>query len=282
MQYFAITLTLNDLAMKNAFALCAVLAIFCACKKSIPASLIPPRNQETLLVDEYLSPQYDAALLDFPLLFKKKYTSSGKLSEMDFSFDDTFVAADSLEHDFSIVQKGLKVYLLKVTDPSDTGVVITLNGQGRVTSCHITQEINDIHRQAEMEYFYYKGGRIWYIKTVPDANADNFYGPSVDTVYFDNHGNPAAFGPNTYQYDYTRRVNFQFYIDDQMESVLGYYVCQYLGYFPEVTSPPNLRIHVQADEFNLTLLDYQFDPAGRMISYEYSIFGGVTIVWHLR
>jgi hypothetical protein len=146
----------------------------------------------------------------------------------------------------------------------------------------VAQEINDIHNLAEIEYFYYKGNRIWYIKTILGGNADRPSQTGVDTVYFDSHGNPAKFGPNTYQYDYTRRVNFQYYIDDQMESVPGYYVCQYLGYFPEVTSPPNLRIHVQADEFNLTLLDYQFDPAGRMISYEYSIFGGVTIAWHLR
>jgi hypothetical protein len=264
-----------------AFSIALVLAIFCACKKNIPASLFPPRTQESLLVDEYLLPQYNGALFDFPLLFKKKYALSGKLNQIDLSFENTFVPAYSLEHDFSVVQNGLKLYLLKTSDPTDTGVVITLNGQGKVTSCHVTKETNDINGRAEMEYFYYKNDRIWYIKTVPDAGVDFTFPPSEDTVYYDSHGNPAVFAFNTYQYDYTRKIAFQYYIDDQMESTPGYYVCQYLGYFPEVTSPPNLRIHVQADEFNLTLSDYQFDAAGRMISYNYSIFGGVTIVWHL-
>jgi hypothetical protein len=264
-----------------AFTLCAVLGSFCACKKTNHSSPLP-RDQETLLVDEYHLPQYDGALLDFPLLFKKKYDHSGKLNEMDFSFENTFVPSYSLEHDYSIVGKGQKVYLLKLTDPGDTGVIVTLNGQDRVTSCHIAKEVNDIHGIPETEYFYYKGDRIWYIKTVPDPGVDQWFSTSYDTVHYDSHGNPAVFGPNTYQYDYSRKIEFQYYIDDQMESNPGYYICQYLGYFPEVTSPLNLRSHVQADEFNLTLSDYQFDAAGRMISYTYSIFGAVTIAWHLR
>jgi hypothetical protein len=180
------------------------------------------------------------------------------------------------------LQKDLKVYLLKKTDLSDTGMVIQLNDKGRVVSCHIAREVNEIHGSGESEYFFYKGNRIWYITTVPDTNGHFIPYSTTDTVHYDSHGNPSSFAFNTYQYDYTRKVDFQYYIDDQMESDYGYYVCQYLGYFPEVTSPPNLRIHTQADEFNLPLVDQQFDAAGRMISYDYSFSGFVTIAWHLR
>ena len=265
-----------------AFAMALALVFVGSCKKTNPASSPIPRDQHTLVVDEYLLPLYDNAIFDFPLLFKKKYDQVGRFNELDFSFENTLVASYSLEHDYSVVQNGLTLYLLKVGDPTDTGVKVILNGRGKAVSCHIAKDINDIHGIAETEYFFYKNDRIWYIKTVPDGGADNSLQPSYDTVYFDTHGNPSRFGFNTYQYNYTKKVDFQYYIDDQMESSPGYYICQYLGYFPEVTSPPNLRIHVQADEFSLDLLDDQFDPAGRMISYQYSNFGGVVIAWHLR
>jgi hypothetical protein len=266
-----------------AFMACTALANFCSCKKTIaPASLFPLRDQQTLLVDEYLLSNFSGILFDFPLLFKKKYDASGKLNEIDLSFEDDLAPSYALEHDCSVIQAGLKVYLLKKTNPADTLMTIALNVAGRVTSCHVAHELNDITGSTQMEYFYYKDNRIWYIKTVPDANPDYSTMPSWDTVHYDSHGNPAVFVYNAYQYDYSRKIGYQYYIDDQMESTPGYYVCQYLGYFPEVTSPPNLRIHVQADEYNLSLVNYQFDPAGRMIGYGYYFYTGVTIAWHLH
>jgi hypothetical protein len=280
--------------MKRIAAVLITLApflFFPSCKKSvdqIAPALLLVRNQQSLEVDEYHLPDYDYALVDFPLLFRKKYDGSGHLQEIDLAYEDDMIANYNLEHDLIVREKGLQVFLLSKADLSDTSVAITLNITGRVVSIHVKRDVNDLGGYGDTEYFLYRDNRVSYIQYVPDPNKFSS-GNSTDTVYYDTHGNPSAFMNNHYQYDYTKKMPFQFYIDDQMEGDIGFYICQYLGYFPEVTSPPNLRTHVQADEFNDYLGAYQYDAAGRLVSYgyfsapgNYGVGGGVTIAWHLR
>lgn len=233
----------------------------------------------TCEVAEYHVPFLDGFFLDFPLMFRKTYDAKGNLEEIDFAFSNTlgFLAA---AHDMIVKYSGQRVFLLSKANPSDTTMTIILNIQGRPVSCTIAAELNDDegHGYGDTEYFTYKNNRIFSIRGV--NSAPHGY-QATDTVFYDTHGNPSRFGANSYQYDYTKKVKQQYLDDDQQEYTLGYYICQYLGYFPEVTSPPNLRTHVQADEFTYNLTAYRFDWEGKLVSYSY---GGTTadviVAWH--
>ncbi len=58
-----------------------------------------------------------------------------------------------------------------------------------------------------------------------------------------------------------------------------YYLLQYMGFFPEVTNPVNVRIHGEAGVFHGDIKDHQFDSEGKLISYVFEE-SDVSIVWN--
>ena len=99
-----------------------------------------------------------------------------------------------------------------------------------------------------------------------------------DTIRYDNYGNVLSIGTMTYQYDYSKRPRQQFYCDDFMGDDEPFYLLQYLGYFPEINSPVNLRTYTSAVVFRGPLTNHQFDGEGRLISYDLASTP-VTITW---
>jgi hypothetical protein len=62
----------------------------------------------------------------------------------------------------------------------------------------------------------------------------------------------------------------------------NFYLLQYLGFFPEVTSPVNVRTGVTTgSDTGGPLTDQQFDAEGRLIGYEID-FIPVTITWNCK
>jgi hypothetical protein len=68
-----------------------------------------------------------------------------------------------------------------------------------------------------------------------------------------------------------------------MERDRVFYLLQYLGFFPEVTNPPNLRTRAATTDIpqGLPLTNPQFDPEGKLISYGF-IEGTTTITWNCK
>ena len=99
-----------------------------------------------------------------------------------------------------------------------------------------------------------------------------------DTIRYDNYGNVLSHGTTRYQYDYSKKPRQQFYCDDFMGADESFYLLQYLGYFPELNNPVNLRTYTYTEEFSGPLTDHQFDGEGRLISYEFES-SPVTITW---
>jgi hypothetical protein len=94
----------------------------------------------------------------------------------------------------------------------------------------------------ELEYYFYKDNRVTFIKqTTLFAGDDGFFLKSTDTVRYDKFGNPMSYGFNTYTYDYTKKGGQKFYADIFMGVESDFYLLQYLGFFPEINNPPNIR-----------------------------------------
>jgi hypothetical protein len=126
----------------------------------------------------------------------------------------------------------------------------------------------------ESEYYYYKNNRFLAVK---DNKSDEPFPPTsetrTDTVQYDKFGNPSSFLGNSYQYDSSRTVASQFLADDFVGRDDLFYLLEYLGYFPEITSPVNIRtktftIEVPVGSTNgITDKNQKFDREGRLISY---------------
>jgi hypothetical protein len=70
---------------------------------------------------------------------------------------------------------------------------------------------------------------------------------------------------------------------DYMQSDWPFYLLQYLGFFPEVTNPVNIRTNLVADaSLNGPILNHKFDADGKVISYDFISTGGVPsfIIWN--
>jgi hypothetical protein len=276
-----------------AFTVIAAFLLLNSCSKTIPANAtFPDPLTGDDQVAEYHIPTFDAFFnTKFPNLFRKTYDPSGKiLKEIVFSFTDDLTFSTILEYqlDLMVHQKGRIVFLIKKDSvqkaPSaDTVARIYLNQKGRPDSCIGTGALDEDAEghPAETEYYFYKDNRLQVVRNflvdggpIPTSGGD--------TIHYDKYGNPSSFGSNSYQYDYTRTAKQQFYCDDYMGGDDEFYLLQYLGYFPEVTSPPNIRTFVtQFDEgARFSLSNHQFDAQGRLISYAYFGSTPITITWN--
>jgi hypothetical protein len=237
-------------------------------------------------VSEFHLATYDLYFTDFPFLFKKTYDPSGKiLKEISCLFwnDQPPTSQFVTPHDLVINSHGRKIFLLNKHDLLDTVVKITLNIAGRPESCESKKELNESNGKnfSETEHFVYKYNRLVFVQATSASVFSPIPYTSTYPLVYDNYGNMLSFGGNVYQYDYNRRAKKQFYCDDLMATNNGFYLLQYLGFFPEVNSPVNLRKHGFATTFQGDFNNHTFDSDGKLTGY---YFGGLkaTITWNCK
>ena len=237
-------------------------------------------------VAEFHLSTYDLYYTDFPFLFKKTYDPSGKiLKEISCLFwnDQPPTTRFVTPHDLVIKNHGCKIFLLNKHDLLDTVAKITLNLAGRPETCESKAELNESNGQSfsETEHFLYRYNRLVAVQTTGAA----WYSPiTFTTTYplvYDSYGNMLSFDGNVYQYDYSRRAKKQFYCDDLMNTNNGFYLLQYLGFFPEVTSPFNLRKHGESTTIHGDFDNHTFDSEGKLTGYYYSGLKA-TITWNCK
>lgn len=242
-------------------------------------------------VAEYHVPWYDHYYPDLPFLFKKIYDQSGKIvQEIDCGF--WRVRRPDLQlkeiHYLLVQQKGKKIYLFNKNSINnkglhDTAATITLNNEGRPDSCTISAELNDVRGNdyGEIEHFIYQNRRVAIIQNTSITPYSHGIPLTYnDSLNYDSQGNYLGLNDSiSIKYDYSKTAKRQFCIDDLMGREGGFYLLQYLGYFPEVTSPVNVRSYVNAAVFDGDLTDHTFDAEGKLTSYLF-VGNKVTIVWN--
>jgi hypothetical protein len=274
-----------------ALAACMLFMAFSSCNKIIPVpSGFPnPLNGDNQ-VAEYHVPIYDDFYPDYYYLFRKTYDPSGKIvKEIVFSFNDDLGVDDVVNYtyDFLVESKGRVVYFIEEASAKnglpDTAFRLYLNSQGRPDSCiGNTGFIPNVGTYVESEYYYYKNNRFFAVK---DNQADQPFPPTfstrTDTMQYDKFGNPLSFLGNSYQYDSSRTVASQFLCDDFVGRADLFYLLEYLGYFPEITSPVNIRTGIsRIDDPGSPETAQQFDREGRLISYNF--LSHITIIWNSK
>ena len=246
---------------------------------------VDPKKQVSKCdVAEYHQPHYDQENLGFPFLFKKTYDQSGKkVKEIDCSFWSAIGPSTMVHHVLLVHQKGQRLYLLEKNNPDDTVMKANLNNKGRVEYYETNGSLdwgNPV--TSTFASFIYKNNRLVFIST-----GGTYWGgwsgvTGGDSLIYDTQGNLLAFGSNSYEYDYTRTSTEQFYIDDFIEGPnKGYYLLQYLGFFPEVTNPPNLRLYGDAIFYEGDYVNHTFDAEGRLTGYQFAETQA-TIVWNCK
>ena len=272
-------------------ATASIFMLFNSCVKDVP-----PGNFFNPLVGGCQVAEYHVATFDPlfptppPYLFRKTFDPSGRIvTGIDCNFTNDILPANLLSSTLhlKIVQKGWVVDLIKAdsvkTDFPDTLFRIYLNEKGRPDSCIGSpgSEPQAGPGSFEKEYYTYKDNRVMEVKMNITFNYDGtpFSLDGTDTVKYDKYGNPVSFGTNTYTYDYSRKARQQFYCDDFMGIESNFYLLQYLGFFPEVTSPVNVRTGVNTgSDTGGPLTGQQFDAEGRLIGYDIDYIP-VSITW---
>lgn len=268
----------NKILLVAAFLLAGMCLFFCACKK---ASSLPRVIQQKLACDVA---QYSLNLGGYPTLndttlFQKTYDAEGKaVTEIECVFYEPY-ASDlnggyiyGPHHDLLVTKSGSSLILRDKNNLADTVMVVLFNKDGRPASCVASPagNLTDTHNLiSDTESFTYKGGRVFSVKTVD-------FQTEVDTVQYDSLGNLLSFAGNTYIYDYYRQATESFYIMDYQPRSHGYYLLQYLGYFPEVTNTTNIRSALSNLylRYQANLGEEQYDSAGRVIGFNFHFVQG--------
>ncbi|MDO6432218.1 hypothetical protein Q4E93_16575 [Flavitalea sp. BT771] len=271
----------------------ALLLLLNSCHKGIYSyDHFPDPLEGGYQVAEYHIPLFDHILpqpLHYP--FGKKFNDSCKLTEIICSFDNEQLPSDVIpfQLDLHVIDQGRTIYLLTRDTTghgaTDTTARIYLGWNGRPDSCVCNYRLL-FHRTAESHatgktFFTYRDHRLFSVRNDNDYN-NGFPFSGTDTVRYDQLGNPLSYSQNSYEYDTTRKARQQFYCDDYMGSSHTFYLLQYLGYFPEITSPPNVRTKVTRffESGSYTLTGHQFDQEGRLIAYSYLGYNTPnTITW---
>jgi len=265
----------------------ALLLLLNSCHKTISSyDHFPDPLDGRYQVAEYHSTQFNEYLpqpLHYP--FGKKFNDSGKLTEIICSFDNEQLPSDVIpfQLDLHVVDQGRTIYLLTLDTTGhgadDTTACIYLGWNGRPDSCICNYRLlfgRTIESHATGKTFFtYHDHRLFSVRNDNDYH-NGFPSSVTDTVHYDHLGNPLSYSQNSYEYDTTRKARQQFYCDDYTGNSHTFYLLQYLGYFPEITSPPNVRTKVSR-YFGYpvyTLTGHQFDDKGRLIAYN-----NFTITW---
>jgi hypothetical protein len=228
---------------------------------------------------------------DFPFLFKKSYDESGtNLKELDFSYWYVQLPNQVRFHYTFVGQRGRTLFLTDTTDRRDTVCWFIFNATGRVASIFARAEVNDGGGGGfdESTQFTYRNDRVYTVVAhrYPPGSTKPYQGftPDPDTVKYDHFGNCIEALSNPYAYDYTRKATQQFYCDDEMIVFSGVYLAQYLGLFPEITNPVNVRLACHDVIFGVPtpLTGQTFDREGRLTGYMEPAGQQTTITWNCR
>ncbi len=267
----------TKISLVAAVLLAGMSLFFCTCKK---ASTLPRVIQQKLACDVAQYSVNMGGASPNVSLFQKTYDAQGKnVTEIECVFFEPFSSIGltsspsslyGVQHDLLVSKSGSSLILRDKNNLADTAMVVLLNKDGRPVSSitSLVGNITDSYHYGDTENYTYKGGRIFSVQSIRFQQ--------VDTVGYDSLGNLLSFAGNTYIYDYYRRASESFYITDYQALFHGYYLLQYLGYFPEVTNTTNIRSTVSnsflRDAGNL--VGEQYDPEGRVVGFgTYNIQG---------
>jgi hypothetical protein len=281
-------------------AVLAICTLFVSCNKINQVDWgkfdhTPPGKSCDVL--EYESPYWDNSyfpLLQFPHLFKKTYDAAGNLVAIDCSFNNTVSQTAVTEYNLLVKQNGLTIYLVNKNNPTDTTMNIKLGNNGRPLSFQGNFPLTyDNYQTLQSGNFTYKNNRLFagtFSKYTPGSN---YPAPVInDTFRYDTKGNLLSHWIDTYQYDYSKVAKQQFYADDEDMSSLcsGFYLLQYLNFFPEITNPVNVRVSFTSEGYGVVnLINHKFDNDGNLISYQYNLSAEslyntdtATIAWNCK
>ena len=206
-----------------------------------------------------------------PYLFKKTFDSQGRVNSID-AFVSPYGAASRQQA--RIEYKNQMVYILDNAS-SDTAMVIWLNNAGRITKAEEKSGFKYTYPTVPTVYqfTYDSNNRLQeYTVNIFSSIPQNH----VVKPAYDANGNCTKIQTAEFTYDLTRTAKKQFYFEDTElinSSWLGFKLLEYLNYFPEITSPKNIRINskIMAGTYvllNFDLQDHQFDSDGKVISYK--------------
>jgi hypothetical protein len=278
----------NNSSLVVTVLLSGISLLLCTCKK---ASTLERVIQQKLACDVANYSLYlDGSPIINVSLFQKTYDAQGKaVTEIQCVFFEPYFDGYSgfgPQHDLLVTKTDSLLILRDKNNLADTAMMVLFNKAGRPVSSitSLAGNITDSYSHyGDTENYTYRGGRIFSVEVV---------GSQVDTVQYDSLGNLLSFAGNTYIYDYYRQATESFIITDYQPRTHGYYLLQYLGYFPEVTNTTNIRSSLSNSSlFETANLDgEQYDPAGRVIGFstyflQGSIFGNTppwvtTITYH--
>ncbi|HEY0680577.1 MAG TPA: hypothetical protein VGD17_19990 [Chitinophagaceae bacterium] len=254
----------------------------CGCEKVNNEKAI--KHKEKCEVEQFNSyhSQFDP---DIPYLFRKNYDPAGRVKEIDAYFWG--IARTPLHFRASIRYKGLIVQFIDADKPQDTLMTLWINSKGRPVKA---LENIAMYKgrggpfqgiQHPLKYdFSYKDDKLWVIK----SDFTDFI--SIDTCKYDESGNilsmvhePTNPQGDLFRYDLSREANQQFYMDlRELNSFLtGFNLLLYLQYFPELTSPPNVRTSHHVGLVNPPigsfrwLFNHQFDNDRKLIRYDLAV-----------
>ena len=264
------------ISLVAAVLLAGMSLFFCMCKK---ASTLPRVIQQKLACDVSQYSVNMGGASPNVSLFQKTYDAQGKnVTEIECVFFEPYSpygltvngTSYGAQHDLQVSKSGSSLILRDENNLADTAMVVSLNKDGRPVSSitNLAGNITDSYHYGDTENYTYRGGRIFSVQSIRFQQ--------VDTVGYDSLGNLLSFAGNTYIYDYYRQASESFYITDFQGLFHGYYLLQYLGYFPEVTNTTNIRSTVSnsflRDAGNL--VGEQYDPEGRVIGFNTQFIQG--------
>jgi hypothetical protein len=252
----------NKISLATAILLIGMSLLFSMCKKtSTPGRII----QQKLACDVA---RYMVTINQPQALFQKTYDAAGKsVTEISCSFFEPGFDVFSEgyfghQHDLLVTKSGSSLILLDKNDPADTAMMVYFNKDGRPASSitNLAGNITDNYLHGDTENFAYKGSRVFSVETL---------GAQVDTVRYDSLGNVLSFAGNNNIYDYDRQAAESFYITDFQQTDHGYYLLQYLGYFPEVTNTTNIRSNTSNSYWKVQVNNgsERYDSVGRVIEF---------------
>lgn len=224
----------------------------------------PPPNKN-YQVEQCISTMYTP---NHPYLFVKSYSGSSIYpSAINASFFNVISPDNLFHYNLRIVNKGSFIYFLNFDNALDTIYTVKMNEKNRPMVSYGIEDLNSFR-------YEYKNNRLvsiyWGL-----CNTCN----TRDTCIYDNVGNILSIFENssmqgyTYQYDYSRKGKYQFYMDELKRVNNGFTLLSYLGLFPEL-NPINIRTHVNLGSspsqgfWSRSLFNHQFDDKGRLVKYD--------------
>lgn len=225
---------------------------------------------------------YNGVFGPVPYLFSKTLDANGDVNTIDayvYSLSGGFRQQGKLE------RKNQMVYVLN-TIATDTIMIIWLNNAGKVIKAQERSGFKSSVNGALITYdFTYNADNKLqqYVVQISGSTPQT----STQVATYDAAGNCLRIGSTYFTYDMTRTAKKQFYFDSESLGTfwLGFKLLEYLNYFPEVTSPVNIRTNTRveanptANLINTPLSDHQLDADGKLISYKAGGGSALPIFW---